>query len=234
MRFSIIHPTRSRPEKSIETTSKWISRAETDEEIDLIVSVDQDDPCIKEYQNHYFNFGCTLSIGRNRSAVDAINNAAKIAQGDIMIVVSDDTDCPVGWFDIINKAVSGHEDFVLKVYDGVQKWICTMPIIDRAYYNRFGYVYHPDYSHMFVDTDFTHTAELLGKIIWRNDILFPHLHYSVAKAKRDEINDRADATWNDGKRLYLNRFRKNFGLQNVNPWNISNDSHINWLRSALK
>lgn len=233
MKFSIIHPSRSRPEKSFETINKWIQRAHTDD-FEVIISLDNDEPEMIKYQEQYFNIECTVVIRDNRSAVDAINNAAKIAQGDIIIVVSDDTDCPAGWAGIISNAVAGQEDFVLKVYDNIQKWVITMPIIDRKYYNRFGYIYHPDYRHMFCDTDLTHTAELLGRIIWRNDIVFPHLHYSIAKAKRDDINDRADATWNEGKRLYLNRFRKNFGLQNVNPWNISNDSHINWLRSSLK
>lgn len=212
---------------------KWIQRSGTND-FEVIISIDNDDPEIIKYQEQYLNMECTLAISNNRSAVDAINAAANISQGDILIVVSDDTDCPNQWDQIITKATAGQEDFVLKVYDNVQKWIVTMPIMDRAYYNRFGYVYYPEYRHMFVDTDFTHIAELLGKIIWRNDIVFPHLHYSVAKAKRDEINDRADATWNEGKKLYLNRFRKNFGLQNVNPWNISNDNHINWLRSSLK
>jgi hypothetical protein len=229
MKFSLIHPSRSRPQKSLHTITKWAERAHSDD-FEVIISIDDDDPM----QSDYMDCGNTILMGRNNSAVDAINNAAKIAQGDIIIIVSDDTDCPENWHGILSKATSGLDDFVLKVYDGIQKWIVTMPIIDRAYYNRFGYVYHPEYRHMFCDTDFTHTAELLNRVIWRNDITFSHLHYSVAKSSRDEINERADATWNEGKSLYLKRFRKNFGLENVNPWNISNDNHIQWLKKCLK
>lgn len=232
MKFTLIHPSRSRPQKSFETIQKWTKYTGV-HDVEIIVSIDSDDPLKDQYFKLYES-SWSLLIGDNRSAVDAINNAAKIAKGDILIVVSDDTDCPADWAGVIARATEGQEDFVLKVFDNIQKWVITMPIIDRVYYNRFGYIYHPDYKHMFCDTDLTHTAELLGKIIWRNDIIFPHLHYSVAKAKRDDINDRADSTWNEGKRLYLSRFRKNFGLQNVNPWNISNDSHIQWLKNSLK
>ena len=104
-----------------------------------------------------------------------------------------------------------------------------MPIIDRKYYNRFGYVYYPEYRHMFCDTEFTHVADVLGRVLWRNDIEFPHLHYSITKERRDHIAERNDATWNQGKSLYLQRFRDDFGLAGINKWNVSHDAHRNWL-----
>jgi glycosyltransferase involved in cell wall biosynthesis len=232
MVISLLHPSRQRPEKSLSAIRRWEQRAYS-KNYEIIVSIDDSDPDKEKYLNYHQ--GKKVVINSNRSAVDAINNAAKEATGDILVVVSDDTDCPSAWDDKILNACAGHEDFVLKVNDGIQKWIITMPVMDRKYYERFGYVYPPDYSHMFTDTHFTHVAELLDRVIWRNDILFPHMHYSVAKAKRDELNERNDATWNEGKRTYLKHFRNNFGLGgNVNPWKISNDQHVQWLKNALR
>jgi hypothetical protein len=215
---------------------KWVTRAGCD--IELIVSIDDNDPCRRQYYDAYSGFDPfrTKVIGNlNRSAVDAVNHAAKESKGDILIVVSDDSDCPVGWGNILLQSVAGKSDYVLKTYDGVQKWIVTMPVMDRVYYNRFGYIYHPDYRHMFVDTDFTHVADILGKVIWRNDIVFPHLHYSVTRTKKDEVSEKADATWHQGKDVYLRRFRENFGLgASVNPWNVSSDGHLNWLKEAVR
>jgi glycosyltransferase involved in cell wall biosynthesis len=233
--ISILHPTRSRPQKSIDVTKKWISTAGVDYE--LIVSIDDNDPYREEYIRRYSEydyFRTKLISNPNRSAVDAINNAAKESKGDILIVVSDDSDCPDNWGKIIQKATEGKTDFVLKVYDGVQKWLITMPIMDRVYYNRFQYIYFPDYTHMFCDTEFSHVANVLGRVIERNDLLFPHLHYSVTKTGKDSVAIRNDNTWNEGKTLYLRRFYKNFDLTHVNIWDINSDAHSNWLRHSLR
>lgn len=224
--ISLLHPSRQRPEKSLTTCTKWMDRATGN--VELIISLDADD-----WMNYKCHSDAHVVVDQNRSAVDAINHAAKFCSGDIMIVVSDDTDCPYNWDQHIRDATKGLDDFVLRVNDGIQRWIVTMPVIDRAYYNRFGYVYHPGFTHMFVDTHFTHVADLLGRIITRKDLHFPHLHYSTRKAQKDAVNERADATWKQGEALYLDEFRRGFGLTGIDPWNISDEHHKNWLRSKL-
>lgn len=232
MKISLLHPSRQRPERSYAVISKWIAFSGIpNEDIELIVSLDTDDPLLDHYRSLYNK----TIINPNNSAVQAINNAAKYATGDIMIVVSDDTNCPEDWGKQILGAVEGKKDFILKVYDGIQKWIITMPVMDRAYYDRFGYIYHPNFKHMFCDTWLTHQAEILGKVITRNDILFEHMHPCVKKSVADEINKRADATFREGQRIYLdlcraNKFRKpNFGIDNPNA-----RGHIEWLRRNLR
>lgn len=235
MRFSLLHPSRSRPNKSFDTTQSWLNSA-VGKDFELIVSIDENDPCKDQYINIYSNFNqyrVKVIVNKNTSAVEAINNAAKVSEGEIMIVVSDDTGVLRGWDKIINDCLGTHTDFVLKVYDGIQDWIVTMPILDRVYYNRFGYVYYPEYRHQFCDTEFTHVADILNRIIFRNDILIPHLHYSATKEKRDSLQIRNDNTWNDGKSLYIRRLKTNFGLSNANIWDIRNKAHIQWLRNFI-
>lgn len=221
--ISLLHPSRQRPGKSLETVKKWVSRASAGVPIEIIVSLDTDDHYRHQYLKQYDVFKkAKVIFNDNRSAVDAINNAAKVASGDILIVLSDDTDCPNRWDQVILSAVDGRKDYILKVYDGAQQWIVTMPIIDRMYYNRFGYVYYPEFKHMFVDTHFTHVGDALKRIIWRNDITFEHLHYSVGKATKDDLNLRCDNTWDQGKHLYISLLKQNFNLpHNVNIWNLS-------------
>ena len=234
MRFSLLHPSRSRPNKSFDTTQSWLNSA-AGKNFELIVSIDENDPYKDQYLNIYSNFNqhkVKVIVNKNTSAVDAINNAAKASEGDILIVVSDDTGVLYGWDKIINSAIGTHTDFVLKVYDGIQDWIVTMPIIDRVYYNRFGYVYYPEYQHMFCDTHLTHVADALGKLIIRNDILIPHEHYSVKRSERDEITKRADNTFNTGRSIYMRLLKQNLLLdQSVNIWDLSKQakSHINWV-----
>lgn len=226
--ISLLHPSRGRLERSYEVTQKWMGNA--GQKCELIVSIDSNDPHKERYLELYGN--CLVS--ENRSAVDAINNAAKVSTGDILIVVSDDSDCPRNWVEKILNATSHKRDWMLKVNDGIQRWLITMPIMDRAYYNRFGYVYYPEYSHMFCDTELTHVADILNRTIKRNDLEFRHNHYSVTKAKRDEVSIKADATWNQGKQLYLQRVKESFGLKGVDVMNVSDNSHYRWLKQNLR
>lgn len=230
-----MHPSRSRPNKSFTAMHKWINYARQND-FEVIVSIDESDPLKGEYLKLYEGKASVI-VNNNRSAVDAINQAAKVSKGDILIVVSDDTDCIKGWDKVISDAVGTHTDFVLKVNDGIQDWIVTMPIMDRIYYNRFAYVYYPEYQHMFCDTHLTHVADALKRLIFRNDIMIPHLHYSVRKAERDEVTKKADSTFNDGKNIYLRLLKQNLLLDpSVNIWSLSRHakSHLQWINHAQR
>lgn len=232
--ISLLHPSRCRPLKSYETTRKWLASAGIDD-VEVIVSIDEDEPMLQGYLDKYQGREkIRLIVNDNKTSVQAINQAAKVASGDIMIVASDDTDCPENWAHLILMATEGKSDFVLKTFDGAQTWIVTMPVLDRVYYNRFGYVYYPEYQHQFCDTEFTHVADVTKKIIWRNDILFRHLHYSVLKEQKDDVYRKNDNTWHEGERLYLKRFKECFGLMDVNRWDISDDRHYHWLKQHIR
>jgi hypothetical protein len=225
--ISLLHPSRGRPEKSFETVQKWIQRA-GNVSIELIVSLDEDDPELQGYREMHVSL---LEINKNRSAVDAINNAAKKARGNILIVVSDDTDCPENWAVDLLKCVEGKTDFIAKTNDGIQKWIITMPIMDRAYYNRFGYVYYPGYLHMFCDTELSCVADLTGR---RIDIplTFEHLHYSVGKSNKDSVSEKADSTWTQGESLFLERYKRIFDLKEISG-KITSPQYLSWIASKL-
>ncbi len=230
MRISILHPSRSRPERSAKTLEKWIGFAGVP--LEIIVSLDRDDPTSFLYAPFYRDvedtFSCSIIYSENRSAVDAINNAAKAATGDIFIVVSDDTDCPENWAVDLLKHLEGKTDFIAKTQDGIQKWIITNPIMDRTYYNRFGYVYYPEYQHMFCDTELSCVADLTGRRI-EIPMTFEHLHYSTGKSVKDSINEKADSTWNQGETLFIKRALNNFDLVNP-PGKITSQEYRNWMK----
>jgi len=235
--ISLIHPSRGRAKKSVQTIKEWIDDIGV-YDYEVIVSVDKDQE--KEYIIHYSREWMLdlngpkpkfIISNNNRSAVDAINNAAKVAKGDIFIVVSDDTESCIDWGSRILSATKDKKDFILKTQDGIQPWIITMPIMDRAYYNRFGYIYHPEYLHMFCDTELTCVADITGRKI-KSDLLFYHKHYSVTKEQPDAINKKADATWDQGEKLFLERYKRNFDLPPGNK--IEDNDMINWLKRKVR
>lgn len=228
--ISLLHPSRSRFQRSVQTTDMWLRRAGLTP-VELIVSVDQDDAQINDYLTYYGNKVIVNAAGSN--AVTAVNAAAAVSHGDILVVLSDDTTCPEHWADKLEIATEQDKDCVIRVADGVQAWLITMPVLTRGYYMRFGYIYHPGYKHMFCDTEFTHIADAMKKVKTRQDLVFKHEHYTVMRTHPDELNRRNDQTWNHGKELYLKRLRENFGITGVNFNDITDGQHREWVRQHI-
>lgn len=85
MGITLIHPSRGRPQKARETYEYWIANASNPENIEHILSLDFSDPLNEEYDR--FD---KLTIDHNTCVVEATNQAAKIATGDILVYTSDD------------------------------------------------------------------------------------------------------------------------------------------------
>lgn len=226
MSISLIHPSRSRPDQALSACINWMSKAQNIAQVEYILSVDTDDPQLLAYQK--MEIPGTLIVNDNRSVTDAVNIGAEHSTGDVLIVMSDDFDCTQNWDELIKQTTKDKTDWILKTYDGIQEWIITLPIMDRVYYNRFGYIYNPMYMHMFCDTEMTVVGDLLERTITANDIIFKHKHYSTGQTPKDSLNTRNDTTWKQGQQVYVSRVKTNFGLSDATG-RIKNQEHINWL-----
>lgn len=225
MKFTIIHPTR-RPEQAYSTMRNWTEKAADWNNFNYILSVDYGDRFMDKYIafSHSPAVDFYVCTNYNTSAIQAINHAAKYHfKNDVLIVVSDDTDCPEHWDTLLLESLEGKSDFCAKTDDGLQPTLITMPLMDRAYYERYGYVYHPDYLHLHCDQELTAVAMMTGKYI-KLDISFLHLHYTTGKTAKDDINVKNDMTWGQGQRLFDKHLETNFGIESpVMPY-----SEIKW------
>lgn len=221
MKISIIHPSRQRPDMAASTKSKWLNRADCRENIEYRVVCDEDDPQLGRYE--YIIGNILVCQNHNHSCITAINFGALHSNGNLLIVVSDDFDCPEHWDTLLLEALQGKEDYCVKTDDKYQPFIITLPIMDRKYYNRFNYIYNPSYLHMFCDTEMSAVAWMLGRYIKVN-ITFIHNHYTTGAMAKDEINEKNDKSWQQGETLFHKRIEENFGISNpVNPY-----SSIKW------
>lgn len=225
MKVSLIHPSRGRAQKAFEAAKEWIYKAGV--EVEYILSIDNDDPHKEVYYDLFKDQ--KILCNKNRSAIDAINIAASECTGDIIIQMAEDQSCELEWAKILIELTKGKTDWIAKTHDGIQKWIITLPILDRAYYNRFGYVYYPEYLHLFCDTELTCVADLLGRKI-EIDLPFIHNHYSTGKTKKDEVNTKADSTWAQGESLFLKRLANKFDLKETSG-RITDTAYLNWAKS---
>lgn len=231
MKISIIHPSRNRPKMAFDTIKEWIGKAKNPENLQYILSIDTDESMKDQYTSYVAPYKGTVGIceSDNRSAIDAINNAVQWCNHDLFVVVSDDFECPTHWDEQLAQLLEDKKDYVVKTQDGTQPWIITLPIMDRTYYNRFGYIYYPEYRHMFCDTEMSHVGALLGRTI-TTTLVFPHRHYTTGAMRKDAVNERNDSTWTQGEQLYLERLKTSFGIEN--PLTIELPAHHkNWLRA---
>jgi len=233
MKISILHPSRSREDQAFLAMCNFTDTMSHTIDYEYILSVDTTDHTPYSYIDTGFGLKYNKIRNDNHNVVEAANQAAKVATGDILILISDDFSAFFNWDLKIVEALQGKSG-VLKTFDGVQRWICTLPIMTRDYYQGENYLYDPLTAHMFCDTIQTHKADIKKKLIIRNDIVFPHHHYSTKGGQpKDAVNERADKTWAQGESVYIKRLQewKNSGLD---IWNLSPEAHkaghVNWMK----
>lgn len=218
MKISLIHPSRSRPKKSFETSDKWLHSCGF--EVELILSLDKSDPYKDDYLNIYqkvYTYNpITIIAEDNKSVVEATNHAANHATGDILIYLSDDFDCPPNWGALVLKEFEGEErPLLLKVDDCLQRFevpVLTIPMMNRKLYETLGYFWHPGYRSMFVDEDLYWSALKLGAIKNAPHLKFEHQHVSVGKAQDDETYRNSAKNWDQGKEFFRQRRAQGFPL----------------------
>jgi len=215
MKISLIHPSRGRAAKAFQTYQEWLSLASGEHKIQHVLSLDKDDSQLEDYKRLFK--GSTVIVYPNTCVVEATNHAAKNATGEILIYTSDDFEAPQNWDKLVVDKFKDnlHSPMLLKVHDGLQKFdaqVLTIPIVNRALYERLGYFFHPEYKSMWTDCDLHHVCANNHWISGAPELLFQHLHYSNGKSPKDETYTRSDKNWNQGLEVYNRRKKLGFPI----------------------
>ena len=154
-----------------------------------------------------------------------ITQPAAPSPGDILVYPSDDFKCPENWgllllhefYELRAGTLASDPELpaLLKVDDCLQKFdvpVLTIPIMNRALYERLGYFWHPGYRSMFVDEDLYWTARKLNALKMAPHLKFPHEHPANGKAADDETYRRSAANWDQGKAMFAQRKAQGFPL----------------------
>lgn len=205
--ISILHPSFGRPELARKCYDEWMGKADKPEDVEYILCLSSLD---ESAYGHFADAHTNVLVGE-RGLVKQVNNAAQLSHGDLLIAVSDDFGCPEHWDTLLLQSLHGESDYIVKTQDGLQPFIITLPIMDRVYYERFGYIYHPDFEHMFADQELADVGARLGRTITL-PLVFPHRHYCTGAMKRDATNIANDSKYKRDEQVYLQRKFLNFGL----------------------
>lgn len=221
MKLLIKFPTRNRPAKFIKILKTYYSLLD-DKSTKFIVSCDNDDETMnndgmKEYINDLTDINIDIFYNDNKSKIEAVNANMDNVEFDIVLLASDDMVPEVQGFDTIikNKMAEHYSDTdgVLWFNDGYQgNRLNTLCILGKKYYDRFGYIYHPDYFSVWCDNEFMDVANILKKQTYFEQVIIEHKHPDWGFGGRDGIHINNIKNENKDKNTYLKRKSVNFEL----------------------
>ncbi len=91
----------------------------------------------------------------------------------------------------------------------------TMSIMGRTYYDRFGYIYHPDYWSLWCDDEARDVAIQLGKYRFVNERIFDHENPIWGFGISDELGKRNEALYRQDQRTYNKRKSAGFPINSI-------------------
>jgi len=142
------------------------------------------------------------------------NRAAKVSTGKFLITISDDYRPCEHWDTEILIALEHDHTADTNMIDGEyvldvdnQDGAPHIPFsfLTRAYYNRYGYIFYPEYKGLMADNDFTDVAREDGVVINARHLKFRHLHYLCGTAANDEVYQKQQQTLAYGQQVYARR-----------------------------
>ena len=202
---------RSRPAKMYKVYKSVVDNAELPYKI--ILSVDSDDAATlnsDEFKNITWDKNVSIHVGTSKNKIDAINRDVPKQGWDILVNLSDDQVFTRKGFD---KVIAEHctNSTFLHLPDGyVNERLATMSIISKAYYDMFGYIYHPDYASLWCDNEAMEVAQALGCYKYLNEHIFTHEHPAWTGEKPDAQLIKTQNYYRQDERTY--RKRKSLGF----------------------
>jgi hypothetical protein len=184
----------------------------------ILVTCDENDVTML---NHHYKYSNNPKIkfvyGHSKNKVDAINRDFNHfpENWDILINMSDDmVFIEKGFDDIIRKDFNNDYDLCLHYPDGYTgAKLITMSILGKKFFDRFNYIYHPDYKSLWCDNEQTNVAKLLGRYKYFDRQLFIHKHpANDSNVIFDSQYATTENYFNIDKETYEQRKSINFGL----------------------
>jgi hypothetical protein len=212
-------PSRSRPEKLLHAYETYISLAKSPEKIKTIISLDSDDQtATTELFDKLMKIhpATTICIGESLGKIGAVNRDMEYAgEYDILLLASDDMIPEYPGYDyILREKMSEHfpdTDGVLWFNDGFQKHnLNTLCILGKKYYERFGYIYHPEYKSLWCDNEFTIVANNLRRQIYFDTVIIRHVHPIITKTGSDNLYLENEKYFNQDRETFMKRSLNNF------------------------
>ena len=194
MRFLINFTSRSRPLNFFRGIKSIKDNFSSENEYRIVAVLDSDDTTMntKHIIGCMEDEGVEYYFGKSSGKISAINRETdKFGDDwDVLINFSDDMVITAKDFDkSIAEKIGDDTDKYLHFRDSNHKVIdalCTLHIVGREYFNRDGFIYHPDFISVWCDNFNDDLAKARNKYYFYDEIIFNHIHPAYGKAVKDE------------------------------------------------
>lgn len=213
--------TRSRPDRFFKCMDNMVAMMRHDD-YRICVSCDLDDPTMfnDEVKERIYSYKNTLlCYGTSENKVSAINRDLGLipfTNWDILINMSDDMEFIQPGFDTLilqDYAKFAVGDVLMHYPDqAAGAALITMAIMDKKYYERFNYIYNPEYKSLFCDNEQQEVAKLLGRYVFIKRRLFNHNHPAWGLAPVDALMTWTESFYYEDKTTFERRKLINFGV----------------------
>lgn len=215
--FSIIH-TSARPDKWREIYEAWMRTATDPASVEYILVVDkrwgfEELPTLPAPHRAVWNTG-------RRCYVDGVNIGAQYATGVLLIVNADDQYPCQDWDFLLAEVFADSGKEVIEVSTGTQqeheRKMLAMPVLNRARYDRLGYVFFPAYESMYADNDLCEAAIKDDQLADARHLMFPHKHPLFDESIQNDIayqEQNSPRAYEIGARVFMDRQSSGFGQQ---------------------
>lgn len=196
---------RSRPDKFFAAVKNIQTLSKSD--YIIVAKLDTDDKAMQDRFDEVNRCGAIIVWGTSKNKIDAINRDIPTDRWDILVNMSDDMVFTKDGFDLdIIEAFNGDYDQFIHFPDGfTAERLCSMSIIGKDYYERFGYVYHPDYVSLWCDNEAQDVAKELGKYKFVNKDILKHMHPAFTGVGHDDQLRHTEKFYRQDQRTYNKR-----------------------------
>lgn len=214
-------PSRQRPEKLLSCLQNIKETCSTNYLV--VCTLDSDDETMNnpEMIKKIGEFPNTVSMfGKSDNKIHAVNRDMDEIDypWDIVVVMSDDMKIMRKGFDTFLRShfEKNGLDSILHLNDGnaYGNRLMTMNIQGRDNYNRFGYLYNPEYKSLWCDNEQMAVGKIIGNYYY---VPFPiyinHLHPAhVAGLVSDDLLRHTESFYREDEATFNRRKKKNFDL----------------------
>jgi len=161
-RLLIKFPTRNRPEKFKKVFQLYIDFLSGKHDVKFVVTMDEDDLTMNndEIKNWLNSLPIKIKYvyGHSKSKIQAVNADLDDENADVLLLASDDMIPQIkGYDDIIFEGFKQtFPDFngAIKFHDGLRDDnLMTLCVMGWPLYKHFGYIYSPEYTSVYSDTE---------------------------------------------------------------------------------
>ncbi len=221
MKLLIKFPTRNRKNKFFKVLREYQNLCEDLNNTYFLITLDNDDESMNPSDvEDIFNTFKNVKViyGTSNSKIHAVNRDIELVNDwDIVLVASDDMTPKVKGYDNIirNKMKEFYSDTdgILWFNDGFQgEKLNTLCVLGKKYYERFNYIYHPDYKSCWSDNEFMEVGKILKKQTYIDSVIIKHEHPDWGYGNRDQIHTNNINDYQYDLGVYNRRKEINFEL----------------------